>query len=116
MDWYNVQFYNQGKEEYTTCGNLLEKSSGAWPGTSLWEIAEAMGEGVNGMRKLVVGKPSERDQAENGYMTPEVLKGCLDQADGEAKRRGGVFGGAMQWQWDGSGGTKNNFLRLAGAN
>ncbi|KAG9310473.1 glycoside hydrolase family 18 protein [Chiua virens] len=39
IDWYNVQFYNQGATEYTTCAGLLTTSSSAWPETALFQIA-----------------------------------------------------------------------------
>jgi chitinase len=54
IDWYNLQFYNQGPTEYTTCAGLFDKSSSQYPKTSVFEIAAS---GVN-INKLVVGKPA----------------------------------------------------------
>jgi chitinase len=56
IDWYNLQFYNQGASEYTDCAGLFDKSSSAWPKSSVFEIA-ASGVDVN---KLVVGKPATK--------------------------------------------------------
>jgi len=53
---------DQGASEYTTCDNLLHKSSSTYPGSSLFEIAA---QGIP-LKKLVIGKPSAKDQAENG--------------------------------------------------
>ncbi|KAL7410595.1 glycoside hydrolase superfamily [Mrakia frigida] len=105
IDFFNIQFYNQGITEYTTCDNLLHNSSSTYPGSSLFEIAA---QGIP-LKKLVIGKPSANDQAQNGYMSTELLKTCIDQAS----REGGTnFAGAMQWQWDASS-TSTNFNELA---
>jgi chitinase len=56
IDWYNLQFYNQGTSEYTDCAGLFDKSSSAWPKSSVFEIAAS---GVN-LNKLVVGKPATK--------------------------------------------------------
>ncbi|KZP16575.1 glycoside hydrolase family 18 protein [Athelia psychrophila] len=90
IDWYNVQFYNQGAKEYTTCAGLLTTSSSAWPNTSLFQIA-ASGVPKN---KLVIGKPGGPGSATNGYMTPAALAKCAAQA--KAK---GWSGGIMAWEF-----------------
>jgi chitinase len=56
IDWYNLQFYNQGASEYTDCAGLFDKSSSQWPKSSVFEIAAS---GVN-LNKLVVGKPATK--------------------------------------------------------
>ena len=58
------------------------------------EIATAMG-GSEARERLVVGKPSEKDQATNGWMSMEMLKTCLDEGQ---RAGGGKMGGAMMWQ------------------
>ncbi|KAI0731324.1 glycoside hydrolase family 18 protein [Earliella scabrosa] len=90
IDWYNVQFYNQGTNQYTTCDNLLNTSGGAWPQSSLFEIAET---GVD-LDKLVIGKPAQLGNANNGYIEPATLATCLSQA--KAK---GWHAGVMVWQF-----------------
>ncbi|KAF8659839.1 hypothetical protein AX16_001724, partial [Volvariella volvacea WC 439] len=76
IDWYNVQFYNQGVNEYTTCDNLLNRSSNTWPQTSIFEIA------ANGvpLSKIVIGKPAGTGDANNGFMSTSTLASCLAQA------------------------------------
>ncbi|KAF9466092.1 glycoside hydrolase [Collybia nuda] len=90
IDWYNVQFYNQGASEYTTCANLLTTSSNTWPQTALFQIA------ANGvpLSKLVIGKPATASDASNGFMSTSTLASCLQQAKGK-----GWNGGAMVWQY-----------------
>ncbi|KAJ8095295.1 hypothetical protein PM082_010518 [Marasmius tenuissimus] len=90
IDWYNIQFYNQGISEYTTCNSLLTTSSSTWPQTALFQIA------ANGvpLSKLVIGKPATTGDANNGYMDPSTLATCLQTAKNQ-----GWHGGAMSWQF-----------------
>ncbi|KAF7341686.1 Glycoside hydrolase [Mycena sanguinolenta] len=76
IDWYNIQFYNQGVTEYTTCDGLLTTSSSMWPESALFQIA-ANGVSLN---KLVIGKPATTSDAGSGYMDPATLSTCLVQA------------------------------------
>ncbi|KAG8215703.1 glycoside hydrolase family 18 protein [Butyriboletus roseoflavus] len=89
IDWYNIQFYNQGDSEYTTCSGLLYASSSSWPQTSLFEIA------ANGVAldKLVIGKPGIASDATNGYMDPSTLASCVSEA-----ASAGWNAGVMVWQ------------------
>ncbi|KAM5540736.1 hypothetical protein V8D89_005767 [Ganoderma adspersum] len=88
IDWYNVQFYNQGL--YGDCTSLLTNSGGAFPGSSLFEIPK---HGIP-LNKLVIGKPAGGADATNGIMTPAALGQCVKQA--KAK---GWNGGVMVWQY-----------------
>ncbi|KAF8588809.1 glycoside hydrolase family 18 protein [Ramaria rubella] len=90
IDWYNVQFYNQGTSEYTTCDGLLTESSSLWPQSALFQISA---NGVD-LNKLVIGKPAFPGDANNGYMQPTLLAGCLNQARAE-----GWSGGVMVWEY-----------------
>ncbi|EJD40309.1 glycoside hydrolase [Auricularia subglabra TFB-10046 SS5] len=95
IDWYNMQFYNQGEGVYTDCAGLMEKSADAWPGTSVMEM---IANGVDGA-KIVVGKPATNADASNGFMDPGPLGQCLKQYVG----KNGFTGGAMTWQWNHAG-------------
>ncbi|KAG6375922.1 glycoside hydrolase family 18 protein [Boletus reticuloceps] len=90
IDWYNVQFYNQGATEYTTCAGLLTASSSVWPETALFQIS------VNGVSldKLVIGKPGTTADASNGYIDPSTLATCVAQAASM-----GWDAGVMVWQY-----------------
>ncbi|KNZ74506.1 Basic endochitinase [Termitomyces sp. J132] len=90
IDWYNVQFYNQGTSEYTTCSGLLTTSSNTWPESALFQI------GANGvpLSKLVIGKPATTSDANNGFMSTSTLASCLNTAKAQ-----GWNGGVMVWQY-----------------
>ncbi|KAJ8519827.1 hypothetical protein ONZ45_g3252 [Pleurotus djamor] len=90
IDWYNVQFYNQGASEYTTCSGLLTASSSTWPKSSVFEIAAS---GVP-LSKIVIGKPAAAGDANNGLMSTSTLASCLQQAKNQ-----GWNGGVMVWQY-----------------
>ncbi|ORX91522.1 glycoside hydrolase, partial [Basidiobolus meristosporus CBS 931.73] len=89
IDWYNVQFYNQGTTKYDTCDTLLNKADGFFNGTSLFEIANN-GYGIPA-NKIIIGKPVTPAGATNtGYMDVSLLATCLKQA-----KTKGWNGGAM---------------------
>ncbi|KAG6833011.1 hypothetical protein H0H87_012597 [Tephrocybe sp. NHM501043] len=90
IDWYNVQFYNQGTSEYTTCNGLLTASSGTWPESAVFQIV------ANGVprSKIVIGKPATASEASNGFMDTSTLASCLQTAKAQ-----GWNGGAMVWQY-----------------
>lgn len=92
IDWYNLQFYNQGDKQYTTCENLITKSGGSFPGTSIKEIHT---EGGVPYDKLVIGKPSAGFQAENGYVDFDTLAECIAQAG-----KLGWSAGTMFWEYE----------------
>ncbi|KAJ3206700.1 hypothetical protein HDU82_004345 [Entophlyctis luteolus] len=90
IDFYNVQFYNQGSTDYASCETLLTKANGYFTGTSLFEIS------ANGvpLNKLVIGKPvTTAGVANTGYMTPALLAECVSQA-----KAMGWDAGVMGWQ------------------
>ncbi|KAH9847164.1 glycoside hydrolase [Lenzites betulinus] len=91
IDWYNVQFYNQGPSTYTTCTTLLRTAGAPWPGSALREIAHA---GVP-LAKLVIGKYAAPGGGADGFMDPEMLAGCV----GEARRELGWGAGIMTWEY-----------------
>ncbi|KAJ3560713.1 hypothetical protein NP233_g10657 [Leucocoprinus birnbaumii] len=90
IDWYNVQFYNQGTNEYTDCNGLLTTSSNTWPQSALFQIAAS---GVP-LSKLVIGKPATAGDASNGFMSTSTLASCAQQA----KNRG-WSAGVMVWEF-----------------
>ncbi|RDB20908.1 Endochitinase 4 [Hypsizygus marmoreus] len=90
IDWYNVQFYNQGASEYSTCANLLTTSSSSWPKSAVFQIAAS---GIP-LSKIVIGKPATASDASNGFMSTSTLASCLQQAKNQ-----GWNGGAMVWQY-----------------
>ncbi|WWC73530.1 uncharacterized protein I206_107502 [Kwoniella pini CBS 10737] len=91
IDFYNVQFYNQGDGVYEDCETLLFDSGNDWPSTSVFEINSSAGLPLD---KIVIGKPLDEGAAANGFVDPSVLHKCVTQA--EAK---GWNAGVMFWEW-----------------
>ncbi|GAK64312.1 glycoside hydrolase family 18 protein [Moesziomyces antarcticus] len=89
IDWYNVQFYNQ--QNYDTCDELIWNSGDNFPLTSVFEINKYAGVPLD---KIVVGKPAVAGDADNGFMRPSVLGGCLNVGV-----QNGWKAGAMFWEY-----------------
>ena len=96
LDFFNIQFYNQGTSDYLTYETLFVKSTGWSPGTAVLQIAE---KGIP-MNKLLVGKPVTEDDVYNtGFVPQDELANIFRTA------RQGVWyycddvGGVMNWQF-----------------
>jgi len=90
IDFFNLQFYNQGHGCYDTYAGLFTSSCSNFPGTALMQIATY---GVP-LPKLVVGKYVLTSDASNGYMSPEQLHDSFKQAATQFHWNSGV----MFWQ------------------
>ncbi|SNX84489.1 related to Chitinase A precursor [Melanopsichium pennsylvanicum] len=90
IDWYNVQFYNQGTT-YSSCDNLIWNSGDDFPLTSVFEINKYAKVPLD---KIVVGKPAIESDADNGFVKPSVLGACL-----KVGVQNGWKGGAMFWEY-----------------
>ncbi|KAF8553127.1 glycoside hydrolase family 18 protein [Imleria badia] len=90
IDWYNIQFYNQGTTEYTSCYGLIHASSSNWPESALFQISN---NGVE-LDKLVIGKPGRSVDVNNGYMSLGKFAWCVSQA-----HDAGWDAGVMAWEW-----------------
>jgi len=103
IDWYNVQFYNQGSD-YTNCPSLLTRSiAGNFPNTSLFEINALSGVPLS---KLVIGKPASIGDATNGFMDLTVLSSCLKLAKAQNWNAG-----AFLWQYPTANATAMKIVR-----
>lgn len=68
IDFYNIQFYNQGDTKYDSYEELFLRATGFFSGTSVQEL---INRGIPA-KKIVVGKPATSADAMNtGYVTPE---------------------------------------------
>lgn len=77
IDWYNVQFYNQGDTKYDSYQELFYLSSGYFPNTAVKNIYEL---GVP-LKKIVVGKPvTQADVMNSGLVSPSDLGTWAKQA------------------------------------
>jgi len=93
IDFYFIQFYNQGLTSYDTYEELFTKTTkGAFPGTSIKEIASR---GVP-LQKLIVGKPIVHADATN---TGWVDQGTLGAWGERAFNEFGWYAGMGHWQY-----------------
>jgi chitinase len=91
IDFYNIQFYNQGFTMYENAQDLFNISSGWAPGTSINEII-AFGVPAS---KVVLGKPATVGDGNNGYMTGANI----DAAIAANYPYNGWSTGVMFWQY-----------------
>ena len=94
IDFFNVQFYNQG-DCYTTYASLFNSSAGGdascpFPGTSVAELV-AMGIDADA---IIVGKPLLVDDADTGYVAGATLGQWFREAASTWKS------GAFCWSWE----------------
>ena len=92
IDFYNIQFYNQGDNTYDTYDRLFVKSVGSFANTSVKEINAR---GIP-LEMIVVGKPVNSFDASNtGWMNKTNLASAISKAVQETSWRAGV----MFWQF-----------------
>ena len=99
IDWFNIQFYNQGDGCYTNYNSLFVNSNDGgncpyFSGTSIMEI-HAYGIPLS---KLVVGKYNLASDAGNGMVAPTVLGDYFLMAFASF----GWNAGVMVWCWQAS--------------
>ena len=100
IDFFNVQFYNQGTSEYLTYETLFLESTGWSLGTAVLQIAE---KGIP-INKLLVGKPVTASDAHNtGYVPQATLANIFHTARHDwwshAWTNCSRVGGVMNWQF-----------------
>jgi len=89
IDFYNVQFYNQGSSDYTTYQTLFQQADGWSPNTAVFQIHS---KGIP-LERIVVGKPITQADADNtGYVPMDQLQGIISQAARSTSWRTGVMG------------------------
>jgi chitinase len=92
VDWYNIQFYNQGVQCYADYNGTFVQSCSTFPHTSVGEIIS------NGVvaNKIVIGKPVTTGDANNGYLEASAFGNLLRSAI----QNGFKIGGYMGWKWE----------------
>lgn len=91
INFYNIQFYNQGSGVYEDCDSLIYDSGNSWPDTSAMQINTYAGVPLD---KIVIGKPLDAGAASNGYVDETTLATCIAEAQAL-----GWNGGVMFWEW-----------------
>jgi len=93
IDWYNVQFYNQGASCYVDYAGLFTNSCSNFPGTSVAEIASSAKMSAS---KIVVGKPITTADGGSGFISGGQFGSLLRQAEANGIKVGGYMG----WKWE----------------
>jgi len=91
INFFNVQFYNQGTSCYTDYNGLFTSSCSTFPGTAVSQIAQS---GIP-LEKIVVGKYIQTGDASNGFIAPGTLHTYFTQAQSQLSWKAGV----MAWVW-----------------
>lgn len=92
IDFYNIQFYNQGDNTYDSYDKLFVKSVGSFANTS---VKELNARGIP-LEMIVVGKPvTSFDASNTGWMNKTNLASAISKAVQETSWRAGV----MFWQF-----------------
>jgi len=95
IDFLNIQFYNQGSDQYVDYSGLFLKADG-W--TSETAVLEMIQNGVEASQ-IVVGKPiGPVGFASNGYVDPNDLNSWTCQFEAN---HGYKIGGFMNWMYPG---------------
>lgn len=92
IDFYNVQFYNQGDTKYNTYETLFVQSGSVFSGTAVNQITKR---GIPS-KKIVIGKPvTQADAANTGLVNHDELGKWIGQAYQQNK----WYAGVMYWQY-----------------
>ena len=96
IDFFNVQFYNQGFSDYSSYETLFVQANGWANNTAVAQIA-ALGIPMN---KIVVGKPvTQGDVSNTGYIAQETLASIFTTARQGVWTNCSNVGGVMNWQF-----------------
>ena len=93
VNWFNVQFYNQGETCYLSYKTLFTASD-TWQCIAGTAVSELVRAGLP-LSRLVVGKPISEDAAGGGYVTASALRDMLVTAD----QQGLAPAGVSTWDW-----------------
>ncbi|PRP76748.1 hypothetical protein PROFUN_11751 [Planoprotostelium fungivorum] len=109
IDWYNVQFYNNGG--YDNCNDLMFHRKGYGSKSSVVEIHKHIRVPLS---KIVIGKPigtRARHDAHDGFMNVESLVKCVQRGRSEGHDVGGMMGWELFNDRDGRWGKLASSLR-----
>lgn len=99
INWYNVQFYNQGSSEYETYETLFVSSDGWATNTAVLQMQSS---GIS-LDKIVVGKPVTQAGVDNtGYDTLSELSSIISQALSETSWNTGIMGWEYSLDYNGT--------------
>lgn len=91
IDFFNVQYYNQGNTNYTTYNTIFINSGNDFPYSAVQQLAQWIP-----INKFILGKPMQTTDASTGYNTPQEINSIMLSAKNNI---GWSNGGIMTWQW-----------------
>lgn len=95
VDFYNIQYYNQGNTTYDTYSGLFLDSGSLNPNNAVYQL---IGQGIR-PEQIVLGKPVTKADAYNsGWVSSEALNKFLLQSVSDS-RNGGWTPNLMFWQF-----------------
>jgi len=114
IDYYNIQYYNQGTSQYQSYECYKDIFPKTWQGINNETSIESIIASGIPASKLVVGKPIAKvDLAGTGFIKPCSLAGILIEADNNKVPFGGVMGWTVSSDHQGKWGSlMNSALQL----
>lgn len=99
IDFFNIQFYNQGNDNYNTYEKIFINSGINFPYSSIYEISN-QNDLINGLPidKLVYGTYLQSNDG-SGFHDPTLIKQYMEQANKDLNWNSGT----MLWLWNTTG-------------
>lgn len=94
IDWYNVQYFNQGDTKYDSYQELYQSTSGVFAGTAVKQIHDRLNVPLE---KIIVSKPVTQSDASNtGWVSPSSLGDWSARARNDFSWTSGI----ATWQYE----------------
>ena len=91
IDMLNIQFYNQGEDQYKDYNSIFNNSGSSFPYSAIHQLMPFIP-----MNKVVIGKPLRVQDASTGYNTPEEINNILITGKYDTPS---FIGSVFTWQW-----------------
>jgi chitinase len=96
IDWYNMQFYNQGPSCYVDYNGLFISSGASCPTFPHTAVNEIIAQSGAPASKLVIGKPITTADGGSGWLAAGTFGNLLRQGISNGINHGGYMG----WKWE----------------
>jgi chitinase len=96
IDWYNMQFYNQGPSCYVDYNGLYVSSAASCPTFPHTSVNEIIAQAKMPASKIVIGKPVTTADGGSGFVDAAAFGNLLRQGLSNGINHGGYMG----WKWE----------------
>jgi chitinase len=96
IDWYNMQFYNQGPSCYVDYNGLYVSSGASCPTFPHTSVNEIVAQSKMSVSKIVIGKPVTPADGGSGWLDAGAFGNLLRQGLSNGINHGGYMG----WKWE----------------